>query len=102
MKRRKTLALIALAVVCVCAAAPLLAACNASGGGIISGGADTLVIYNWEDYIDTGLLDEFAAYYREVTGRKLDITYSTFDTNETMLTQVMRGETAGDVVGPRE
>ena len=102
MKRRKTLALIALAVVCVCAAAPLLAACNASGGGIMSGGADTLVIYNWEDYIDTGLLNEFAAYYRKVTGRKLDITYSTFDTNETMLTQVMRGETAVDVVCPSE
>ena len=102
MKRRKTLALIALAVVCVCAAAPLLAACNASGGGITSGGADTLVIYNWEDYIDTGLLNEFAAYYRDVTGRKLDITYSTFDTNETMLTQVMRGETAVDVVCPSE
>ena len=37
-----------------------------------------------------------------MTGRRLDITYSTFDTNETMLTQVMRGETAVDLVCPSE
>ena len=98
----KKKALVILALIVVCALAPALTACNTSGGGIVSGGADTLVIYNWEDYIDTGILDEFAAYYREVTGRKLDITYSTFDTNETMLTQVMRGETAVDVVCPSE
>ena len=98
----KKKALVILALIVVCALAPALAACNTSGGGIVSGGADTLVIYNWEDYIDTGILNEFAAYYRKVTGRKLDITYSTFDTNETMLTQVMRGETAVDVVCPSE
>ena len=98
----KKKALVILALIVVCALAPALAACNTSGGGIVSGGADTLVIYNWEDYIDTGILDEFAEYYHEVTGRKLDITYSTFDTNETMLTQVMRGETAVDVVCPSE
>ena len=102
MKKRRTLALLALAAVCVCALTPLLAACDNSGGGLTGGGADTLVIYNWEDYIDTGLLDDFADYYREVTGRRLDITYSTFDTNETMLTQVMRGETAVDLVCPSE
>ena len=102
MKKRRTFAAIVLALVCICALMPVLSACNTSGGGIVSGGADTLVIYNWEDYIDTGILDEFAAYYREVTGRKLDSTYSTFDTNETMLSQVTRGETAVDVVCPSE
>lgn len=102
MKRNKKFALVALLLLAVCAVTPLLAACNETGGTLTGGGADTLVIYNWEDYIDTGLLDEFAAYYREVTGRNLSITYSTFDTNETMLTQVMRGETAVDVVCPSE
>lgn len=101
-KAKKRLVLTVLAIVTVCTLAPALAACNASGGGIMSGGADTLVIYNWEDYIDVALLDEFEAYYRKVTGRNLSITYSTFDTNETMLTQVMRGETAVDVVCPSE
>lgn len=102
MKRNKKFALVALLLLAVCAVTPLLSACNETGGTLTGGGADTLVIYNWEDYIDTGLLDEFAAYYREVTGRNLSITYSTFDTNETMLTQVMRGETAVDVVCPSE
>lgn len=101
-KAKKRLVLTVLAIVTVCTLAPALAACNTATGGLTGGGADTLVIYNWEDYIDTGLLDEFAAYYREVTGRSLSITYSTFDTNETMLTQVMRGETAVDVVCPSE
>lgn len=100
--KKRSLALLVLALVCVSSLTPLLAACNTAGGGITGGGADTLVIYNWEDYIDIGLLDEFAAYYRDVTGRSLSITYSTFDTNETMLTQVMRGETAVDVVCPSE
>ena len=102
MKRNKKFALVALLLLAVCAVTPLLSACNETGGTLTGGGADTLVIYNWEDYIDTGLLDEFAAYYHEVTGRNLSITYSTFDTNETMLTQVMRGETAVDVVCPSE
>lgn len=102
MKRNKKFALVALLLLAVCAVTPLLAACNETGGTLTGGGADTLVIYNWEDYIDVALLDEFEAYYREVTGRNLSITYSTFDTNETMLTQVMRGETAVDVVCPSE
>lgn len=102
MKRNKKFALVALLLLAVCVVTPLLSACNETGGTLTGGGADTLVIYNWEDYIDVALLDEFEAYYREVTGRNLSITYSTFDTNETMLTQVMRGETAVDVVCPSE
>ena len=101
-KAKKRLVLTVLVIVTVCTLAPALAACNTATGGLTGGGADTLVIYNWEDYIDVALLDEFAAYYREVTGRNLSITYSTFDTNETMLTQVMRGETAVDLVCPSE
>lgn len=102
MKRNKKFALVALLLLAVCTVTPLLSACNETGGTLTGGGADTLVIYNWEDYIDTGLLNEFEKYYRKVTGRSLSITYSTFDTNETMLTQVMRGETAVDVVCPSE
>ena len=102
MKRNKKFALVALLLLAVCTVTPLLSACNETGGTLTGGGADTLVIYNWEDYIDVALLDEFEAYYRKVTGRNLSITYSTFDTNETMLTQVMRGGTAVDVVCPSE
>lgn len=73
-KAKKRLVLTVLAIVTVCTLAPALAACNtATGGTLTGGGADTLVIYNWEDYIDVALLDEFEAYYREVTGRNLSI-----------------------------
>lgn len=88
---------------------PLLAACN-SGVGAASTSGDTLVIYNWEDYIDGGdremgrapILNDFAAYYEEVTGRPLNITYTTFDTNETMLTKVLKGDAPVDLICPSE
>ena len=58
---------------------------------------DTLVVYNWEDYIDesaeTSRLDAFKEYYKETTGRSIDIVYSTFDTNETMLAKVLNNIT---------
>ena len=58
MKRNKKFALVALLLLAVCAVTPLLSACNETGGTLTGGGADTLVIYNWEDYIDVALLDE--------------------------------------------
>jgi spermidine/putrescine transport system substrate-binding protein len=80
---------------------PVLTACdngNENGGG----GVDKLVIYNWEDYIDTSILDDFAAYYQDVTGRSLDITYTTYDTNETMMTKVLKGDANVDLICPSE
>jgi len=63
---------------------------------------DKLVVYNWADYIyDTNLTD-FKAYYKSVTGNNIDITYVTFDTNETMLTKVMQGDAKVDVICPSE
>ena len=63
---------------------------------------DHLVIYNWADYIFDQDLEEFEAYYEQVTGRKIETTYVTFDTNETMLTRLTRGDTNVDVVCPSE
>ncbi|MDE7373344.1 MAG: extracellular solute-binding protein, partial [Clostridia bacterium] len=60
------------------------------------------VIYNWEDYIDVHMTDEFAAYYKQVTGRALDITYTTFDTNETMMTKVLKNDANVDLICPSE
>ena len=87
---------------------PTLVACNDASDGSSSSG-DRLVIYNWEDYIDgerdedgNTLLDEFAAYYKEKTGRKLTITYTTFDTNETMMTKVLKGDAKVDLICPSE
>ena len=63
---------------------------------------ETLIIYNWGDYIDEDIEEDFEAYYLEATGKRLDIVYSTFETNEIMLTTVEKGEEAIDLVCPSE
>lgn len=105
---KKISALIVLVLVLCTLALPTLTACNNGTKG--ESGGDRLVIYNWEDYIDgeideeTGktLLDEFADYYKEKTGRALSITYTTYDTNETMMTKVLKGDANVDLICPSE
>ncbi|MCH5151378.1 MAG: extracellular solute-binding protein [Clostridiales bacterium] len=63
---------------------------------------DRLVIYNWADYIFSEKLDEFKQYYKDLTGNSIEITYVTFDTNETMLTRLTQGDSRVDVVCPSE
>jgi len=70
------------------AAALALAAC---GGGDKT---PTLRIYNWSDYIDPALLDEFT----KETGIK--VVYDTFDSNEVLETKVLTGGTGYDIVAP--
>lgn len=71
------------------AAALVLAAC---GGGAEK--PQTLRIYNWSDYIDPALLDEFT----KETGIK--VVYDTFDSNEVLETKVLTGGTGYDIVAP--
>ncbi|WP_208559184.1 ABC transporter substrate-binding protein [Marinilactibacillus kalidii] len=59
-------------------------------------GADTLNIFNWGDYIDPELLEQF----EEETGYRL--VYETFDSNESMYTKVQQGGTAYDLTIPSE
>ncbi len=81
---------------------PALTACNDSSEGTGSRGADRLVVYNWEEYIDTDMCDDFEAYYREITGRSIEVVYTTFDTNETMMTKVLKGDANVDLICPSE
>ncbi len=97
---KRTVKLIFVCLIIACLLIPLLAACDKKEEGVT--GNDRLVIYNWEDYIDASLLDEFADYYKEVTGRSLSITYTTFDTNETMMTKVLKGDANVDLICPSE
>ncbi len=57
---------------------------------------NTLTVYNWGDYIDPDLLDEFY----EQTGIK--VIYQTFDSNEAMLTKVSRGGASFDIAVPSD
>ena len=59
-------------------------------------GGNTLTIYNWGDYVDPDLLEEF----EEETG--ITVIYQTFDSNEAMLTKVEQGGTTFDIVIPSD
>ena len=66
---------------------------NASEG---YSGDNTIAVYNWGDYIDEDLITKF----EEETGYK--VVYSTFDSNEAMMTKINQGGTHFDVVVPSE
>jgi putrescine transport system substrate-binding protein len=53
-----------------------------------------LNVYNWSDYIDPTVLDEFT----KETGIK--VRYDTFDANETLETKLLAGNSGYDVVVP--
>lgn len=61
-----------------------------------------LKIYNWADYIDEGILDEFPVWYKEQTGEDIRIIYQVFDINEIMLTKIERGHEDFDLICPSE
>lgn len=60
------------------------------------GTTDKLVIYNWGDYIDPELIEEFTSE----TGIQVD--YQTFDSNEAMYTKIKQGGTTYDLTIPSE
>ncbi len=62
----------------------------------------TLKIYNWSDYIDEDLLDEFEEWYEEQTGEPVHIVYQLFDINEVMLAKIERGHADYDLVCPSD
>ena len=64
--------------------------------------SQVLKVYNWADYIDEDLLDEFEEWYEEETGEKVKIIYQTFDINETMLSKIELGHEDYDVVCPSD
>ena len=64
--------------------------------------AHTLKIYNWADYIDVSVLDEFKVWYKEQTGEEVEIVYQLFDINEIMLAKIEKGKEDFDVVCPSE
>lgn len=61
-----------------------------------------LKIYNWADYMDEDILDEFPEWYKEQTGEDIRIIYQVFDINEIMLTKIERGHEDFDLICPSE
>lgn len=71
---------------------------------------EVLNVYNWEDYIDEGdeeegipsLIEEFENKMLEEEGRRVSVVYSTFDTNETMLSELQTGKSSYDLICPSD
>lgn len=61
-----------------------------------------LKIYNWGDYIDESVLNDFTTWYKQETGENVTIIYQTFDINEIMLTKILRGKEDFDLICPSE
>jgi len=61
-----------------------------------------LKVYNWADYIDEDLIEEFEKWYEEQTGESVKVVYQLFDINEIMLSKIELGHEDFDVVCPSE
>lgn len=75
------------ALFCVCA--PMFSGCSLRGY--------TLTVYNWGDFIDESVLDDFTAYYRQVDENFRGVDYRTCDTPETMYTKLAKSGEPWDV-----
>ncbi len=72
-----------------------LAAALGAAGGAWSQPADKVVnVYNWSDYIDPKVIEDFKAD----TGIK--VRYDTFDSNDVLETKLLAGKSGYDVVVP--
>ncbi len=84
-------------ILAIIAATALLASCSGDDERM-----QRLKVYNWGDYIDEELLTEFEEWYKEHTGRQVEVVYQTFDINEVMLAKIENGHADFDVVCPSE
>lgn len=72
-----------------------LAAAFIAGAGAPAWGQDAVVnVYNWSDYIDESILEDF----EKETGIK--VVYDVFDSNDILETKLLAGGTGYDVVVP--
>ncbi|WP_366248009.1 ABC transporter substrate-binding protein [Terribacillus aidingensis] len=88
--------LIRLAVVIVAVSAILLVTISRLNASQGYSGGNTLTVYNWGDYIDPEVIDDF----EKETG--ITVVYETFDSNEAMMTKIQQGGTSYDVAVPSE
>ncbi|MFP7170240.1 ABC transporter substrate-binding protein [Terribacillus sp. FSL K6-0262] len=88
--------LMRLAVVIIAVSAILLVTISRLNASQGYSGGNTLTVYNWGDYIDPAVIDEF----EKETG--ITVVYETFDSNEAMMTKIQQGGTSYDIAVPSE
>lgn len=68
--------------------------CLVLGGPVAAQSSKVVRVYNWSDYIDETILEDFT----KKTGIK--VVYDTFDSNDTLETKLLAGNTGYDIVVP--
>ena len=103
MKNSKILALSAIFAICFS-----ITSCNEQQIEENETDAIILNVYNCADYIsetdgeNIGVLEQFEEYCLNVLGKKVSVTYSTYETNEDMFNQLKAGGVQYDLVCPSE
>lgn len=104
MKKNIILRVISLALLSILLGT-VLASCDSGTGG---GGAVTLYVYNWGEYISDGsedCLDSNAAFeewYYENYGVRVKVNYSTYSSNESLYAKLSSGAVRYDVIVPSD
>ena len=73
-----------------------LGGCGGDGGDSGNGGKKVVYVYNWGEYIDESVIEQFT----EETG--IEVVYDTFETNEVMYPIIEQGQTVYDAVCPSD
>lgn len=73
-----------------------LSGCGGGGGESGDGGKKVVYVYNWGEYIDESVIEQFT----EETG--IEVVYDTFETNEVMYPIIEQGQTVYDAVCPSD
>ncbi len=69
---------------------------------------DKVYIYNLGEYLADGsegifdCISGFEEYYEDLTGRKLKVYYTTFDSNEDLYAKISGGASGYDVIFPSD
>lgn len=84
------------ALLAAAASAALLSGCGKASPSGDGNGAGQLYVYNWGEYIDESVIDQF----KEETG--IEVIYDMFETNEEMYPVIEAGGVKYDVVCPSD
>ena len=99
MKKKIAVLLILALFLSICA--PILSSCSSED-------VITLYVYNWGEYISDGSDEsidtnaEFEKYCEEVLGKKVEVNYSTYSSNESMYAKISSGSAVYDVIIPSD
>lgn len=92
--KKKVVLILAIACLIVVAMLPAFSSCTKR--------ENVLKVLSWDEYLDETLIDEFEAYYQEVTGQKVKVEYQTTSTNETMYSKIATKQSDYDVLCPSD